>query len=95
VKRAAKAAEKVGGRVAAAMATLEEEENAAVNVAASGSWVTQLATLLLAHETASGAVDALVATMKVGARVLSFGGKNNKNRKTNKNSRRQTPHHAR
>ena len=78
VKRAAKAAKEVGGRVAAALAAAEEEENAAVNVAASGAWVLQLAALLLAHETASGAVDALVATMKVrgcGGFSLSFLGR--------------------
>ena len=70
-RRAAKAAKEAGGAVAAAMAAAAEEERVAADAAASIAWVTQLCALLLAHETATGAADALVATMKVG-RTLGF-----------------------
>jgi U3 small nucleolar RNA-associated protein 10 len=60
-KKAAKAAEKAGGRIAAAIADFEEDNT----FAESAAWVLDLAGMLLSRETASGAVDALVATMKV------------------------------
>jgi U3 small nucleolar RNA-associated protein 10 len=60
-KKAAKAAEKAGVRVAEAIAEFEQDNT----FAESAAWVLDLAALLLSRETASGAVDALVATMKV------------------------------
>jgi hypothetical protein len=62
-RKAAKAAKAVGGRVAAAVAAEEEEA-----VPVGGAWVLDLAALLLAHESASAAVDALVDTMQAGRR---------------------------
>jgi hypothetical protein len=46
-----------------AAAAAPEDEDA---VPASAAWVLDLVALLLAHESASGAVDALVDTMKAG-----------------------------
>ena len=60
-KKAAKAAEKAGVRVAEAIAEFEQDNT----FTESAAWVLDLAALLLSRETASGAVDALVATMKV------------------------------
>ena len=67
-KKAAKAAEKAGGRIAAAIADFEEDNT----FAESAAWVLDLAGMLLSRETASGAVDALVATMKVGISPRHF-----------------------
>ena len=61
-KRAAKRAEEIGGLVAAAMA---EEAVTAHAVEASSAWVMDLAATLLAKETATASVDALVAVMRV------------------------------
>ena len=55
------AAGRLGGRIAAAIADFEEDNT----FAESAAWVLDLAGMLLSRETASGAVDALVATMKV------------------------------
>ena len=67
-KKAAKAAEKAGVRVAEAIAEFEQDNT----FTESAAWVLDLAALLLSRETASGAVDALVATMKVSIPARPF-----------------------
>ena len=64
-KRAARRAEEIGGVVAAAMA---EEAVTAHAMEASSAWVMDLAATLLAKETATASVDALVAVMRVRSR---------------------------
>ena len=68
-KRAARRAEEIGGVVAAAMA---EEAVTAHAVEASSAWVMDLAATLLAKETATASVDALVAVMRVRLRGFFF-----------------------